>query len=416
MQFRKLGFPMPPVRASGVPASTEARHASTSALQLVRNNGAPSDSTRHASHSGTDLGLVLDTLGTILATFARHTFDMPDRPATDSSAELLRWQRHATLGVPVTPDGGATAASVHSREWSGVVRTFVEHRRHEKRFVDAAIGDLRDALLASIQTVHNAVQIDVSSDLTVTNHVERARTAIATMQLGSIKGEVIGALESMQNALQVRRNEQSTLFKTLSANLDSIRHQLVEARADGFTDALTSLGNRKLFDKAVRRALEFHSLRREPMSLLLIDVDNLKAINDSDGHQGGDHAIVGVAKCLSKVFERDTDLICRYGGDEFVAVLHNTDTRLAQTLAKRLVSLVGEIVPPSPMNFRIGVSVGIAEIQPMDDAATWVARSDTALLHAKQKGRSCVVVADAQMTAATSLGARRVLPTSTAAH
>jgi len=402
MFFRKSGPPGPPA----TPKSDE-RTGASSMLHLVKDLPEPtssasasaatsaggSSSAADESKYGSELGLVLDALGSILATFARYTFDLPDRPAAESTAELERWQRHATLGVPVSLEGGSTAAGAHPRDWTGIVRSFTEHRRGEKRYVESAVGDLREALWNCIQTVHSAVKLDVSTDATVGVQMNRAHQAISQMQVGTIKDEVLGALSTMENALQARRTEQEAEYKSLADHLDHVRAQLEEARKESTTDALTGLGNRKMFDTSIARAAHLHALGRAPVTLLMIDVDNLKAVNDTLGHQSGDMAIVGVANCLSKVFLRESDTLCRYGGDEFVAILNNTDTKMAQSLAKRLVSLVGEMPSPEGVKSKVGVSVGISQIGPTDDVASWVGRADQALYRAKANGRSCVVTA-----------------------
>ncbi len=352
-----------------------------------------------AEHSATDLGLVLDALGSILATFARYTFDLPDRPAAESAAELARWQRHATLGVPLSPADGVAAAGVHPRDWTGIVRTFTEHRRQEKRYVESAVGDLRDALWTCISTMHSAVKVDVATDLTVHSQMQRAQSAISRMEVGSIKDEVLVALSTMQTALESKRSQQETQYKSLADHLDQLRDQLAEARRESTTDSLTGLGNRKQFDTSAERAVQFYALGRTPVTLLMIDVDELKAVNDTYGHQGGDLAIVGVAGCLSKVFLRQTDVLCRFGGDEFVAVLHNTDTKMAQSLSKRLLGMVSEMPTPDGMPFKVGVSIGLAELAATDDVTAWVLRADQALYGAKRNGRSCVVTADGRESA-----------------
>ena len=157
---------------------------------------------------GEDVGPVLDTLGGILASFGRHAFDMPDRPAQDVTSEFGRWQRHATMGVPITPTDVASAVGIKDRDWDGVLRTFTEQRREENRYVDTAVGELRDALWSCVETVHNAVKIDQKTDVSTDAQMLRARTALSRMQTGSIKQEVLGAVQAIQEALQARRDQQ----------------------------------------------------------------------------------------------------------------------------------------------------------------------------------------------------------------
>jgi diguanylate cyclase (GGDEF)-like protein len=393
MFFKKSG---PPAASKSATPSTGERSLDTGALRLVT-DASPAPQRSSDDNAGTaanDLGLVLDALGSMLGSFARYTFDIPDRPATETSAELLKWQRHATLGVPLVPESGAGALGVHARDWNGVVRSFSEQRRGEKRYVDSAVGDLREALWACIETVHNAVRVDVATDQTVATQMLRARKAITSMEIAAIKSEVMGALNSLEGALQSRRVEQESQYRTLAGRLDKLRGQLEEARLESTTDGLTGLGNRKLFDTALSRVMQYHTLGREPVTLLMIDIDGLKIINDTFGHPGGDAAIVSVARCLSRIFLRQTDTVCRFGGDEFAAILPNTDAKMALTLAKRLVAAVREIPAQPDMTVAYGVSIGLAEVQISDTAEVWLGRADKALYTAKQEGRSCAVLAE----------------------
>jgi diguanylate cyclase (GGDEF)-like protein len=88
-------------------------------------------------------------------------------------------------------------------------------------------------------------------------------------------------------------------------------------------------------------------------------------------------------------------VLCRYGGDEFAAILHNTDWKMAQTLARRLGDTLSQLPAPHPaMEFSIGASVGVAQLEPLENAEEWKARADKALYKAKQNGRDRVSVAE----------------------
>ena len=335
--------------------------------------------------NGDDVGLVLDALGGILASFGRHAFDMPDRPALDVSSEFGRWQRHATMGVPVTSSETASSVGIRDRDWDGVLRSFSEQRREESRYVDSAVGELRDALWACVETVHNAVKIDQKTDVTAEAQMERAKTAINRLQTGNIKAEVLGAVAAIQDALQARRDQQEMQYVSLATKLDRLGRQLEEAKKEGTTDPLTSLGNRKLFDSSAQRAMHLHSMGRTPVTLVMIDLDKLKFVNDMYGHQAGDAFITGIAKSMARVFLRQSDIICRYGGDEFAAVLNNTDWKTGVTLCKRLKEQIATMASPHPaLEFQVGASVGLAQLEPGEDVEEWIARADKALYKAKQ--------------------------------
>ena len=332
---------------------------------------------------------MLDALGGVLTALARFPIELPDRTADESANLMGRWQRHATLGYAVEEASDGTSVGVVDRDWRGLVRAVVELRRSEHNYVEASSTELRDALWSCVETVHNAVKIDQSTDKTANEQFERARDALKRMQTGSIKQEVLGAMQGIESALTERREEQQKQFVTLASRLDKVGQQLEEARKENTTDPLTGIGNRKLFDAMLPRAVQMFSLARQPVVLLMIDLDKLKLVNDMYGHQAGDAAIATLGKALSKVFLRQTDVLCRYGGDEFAVILHNTDWKMAQTLARRLQDQISEMPAPHPaMEFQIGASVGVAQLEQFEDTAEWVARADKALYRAKTEGRN----------------------------
>jgi diguanylate cyclase (GGDEF)-like protein len=365
----------------------------------VVNGGASAGRSSASSDDG--IGLVIDALGGILNALARYPIDLPDRPGEESASELTRWQRHATLGYALDAADESNSCSVPERDWSGIVRTVTEQRREEHRHVAGSINELRDALWACVETVHNAVKVDQKTDVTTNEQMDKARNALKRLQPGSIKQDVLGAVLAIEGALQSRREQQADQYTTLATKLDKLGKQLEEARRESTTDALTGIGNRKLFDTMIDRAVQMFSLSKQPVVLLMIDMDKLKLVNDMYGHQAGDTAIATLGRALTKVFLRQSDVLCRYGGDEFAAILHNTDWKMAQTLARRLGDTLAQLPAPHPaMEFSIGASVGVAQLEPLEDSEGWKARADKALYKAKQNGRDRVAVAESASTKA----------------
>jgi len=339
------------------------------------------------------LSQVLDALGGVLSALSRYPLDLPQRPACDSAREMSAWQRHATMGIPVEDGDDRGAVGVAERNWTGLVRAVSQQRRDEHHYVDSAIGELRDALWACVETVHKAVRVENATDSIAESQMQRAKTAITRLQTGSIKQEVLGAVNAIESALQNRREHHREQYSSLAAKLDRLGRQLEEARRESTTDPLTGVGNRKLFDLMAPRAIQLCSLGGTPAVLLMIDLDRLKMVNDMYGHQAGDAFISGVARCLSRVFMRQNDIITRYGGDEFAVILNNTDAKIAHSLALRLFDQVADMsAPHASMEFQVGVSVGIAQLLTNEDMEQWVERADRALYKAKQAGnvRVCV--------------------------
>ncbi|MBM3548594.1 MAG: sensor domain-containing diguanylate cyclase [Alphaproteobacteria bacterium] len=156
------------------------------------------------------------------------------------------------------------------------------------------------------------------------------------------------------------------------------------------TDKLTGVGNRQLFDIALDQALKLRRRVPLPLSVLLIDIDRFKSINDTRGHLRGDEVIRAVAMTLNERV-READLFARWGGEEFILLANNCRledaTELAETLREAVAS--APVLKPDD-GLRVTVSCGVAECADDDDAETLIGRADRALYRAKDEGRNRV--------------------------
>jgi diguanylate cyclase (GGDEF)-like protein len=155
------------------------------------------------------------------------------------------------------------------------------------------------------------------------------------------------------------------------------------------TDALTGLQNARALQERLQREVARAVRYRQPLSLLLIDLDGLKIINDRLGHHAGDRALRHVAEAI-RIQLRASDIGARWGGDEFALLAPNTRQSAASSLAQRVQSLVGN----APVGNRVppmAVSIGIATFDPAGglqiDPSRLMHAADAALYHAKRSGR-----------------------------
>jgi diguanylate cyclase (GGDEF)-like protein/PAS domain S-box-containing protein len=139
------------------------------------------------------------------------------------------------------------------------------------------------------------------------------------------------------------------------------------------TDSLTGLFNRRYFQKKLTEELRRASRVGYPLSLIMIDVDDLKTINDTSGHLAGDDVLIGVAGIIIDSIRRDTDTAYRYGGDEFMLILPNSDEEKARCVAFRIATRVREYVG------RIGISTGIAGFRSGDSEKELIHAADRAM-------------------------------------
>ena len=156
-------------------------------------------------------------------------------------------------------------------------------------------------------------------------------------------------------------------------------------------DSLTGLANRRSFDTALKQTLLQARRNGQPLTLLLLDLDNFKAYNDSLGHPAGDALIRVFGEVLGRFSRRPMDLAARVGGEEFALLLFDCDAQAAQTIARQILSALAErAVPhPAPVQGRyVTTSIGIAMWQPGQTADQLYHAADAALYRAKQAGKN----------------------------
>jgi diguanylate cyclase (GGDEF)-like protein len=209
------------------------------------------------------------------------------------------------------------------------------------------------------------------------------------------------AREAQDRALEIQRKANETLedkVKERTNELENVNHKLAELST---TDALTGVRNRRYFDQMLEREFNRARREREQLSILMLDIDFFKRVNDDYGHQVGDDALRQVSKVLRKIIHRTTDLIARYGGEEFAIILPNTDVSGAYLVAEKIRENIAEQkLKADEIEFSISVSIGLMGDEPSsgDSSDYWLKEADDALYKAKDEGRNRVVLASSCST------------------
>jgi two-component system, cell cycle response regulator len=180
---------------------------------------------------------------------------------------------------------------------------------------------------------------------------------------------------------------------------DHLRQSVTQTIEMAVTDGLTGLHNRRYLDNHLKTLFERAINRRRPLSLMITDIDRFKPINDTYGHDAGDDILREFAARLRKNV-RGIDLACRYGGEEFVVVMPDTEPALANIVAERVRAQIAEIpfaVRGLEEPLSVTVSVGLAGIrhQGGDTVEALIKRADLALYEAKNGGRNRVIASAA---------------------
>ncbi|NNE62017.1 MAG: GGDEF domain-containing protein [Woeseia sp.] len=170
--------------------------------------------------------------------------------------------------------------------------------------------------------------------------------------------------------------------------MNKMREDLVSAREQMKRDSLTGVFNRRAFDTGIIHSLNLNFILDQPITVILIDLDYFKEVNDTYGHPGGDAVLRTFGDLLSRTFVRKNDIVARFGGDEFAVILSDTTAEITGMLLERFHERLKETrLPDVSDELRISCSTGYTAIAPGDTVDELLKRVDSALYVAKKAGR-----------------------------
>ncbi|WP_072620062.1 GGDEF domain-containing protein [Spirulina major] len=238
--------------------------------------------------------------------------------------------------------------------------------------------------------------VEIQANLTASDRPREILTQAALLRQGADAYLRLTAAGASELFLA----EQQLLLAQLTAAQRWLKHQDELIQANDFlssialADPLTELSNRRALEWELPRQTQRAFAQHQPFSLLILDVDFFKGVNDAYGHVVGDRVLQRLAQRF-RSYLRNQDVIFRYGGEEFVVLLKQADANTAQDVAQRLRCLVAEqpFHVENDLTLTITISVGAATLQPDDDpeGKSLLNRADQGLLQAKVWGRNQVV-------------------------
>ena len=209
-----------------------------------------------------------------------------------------------------------------------------------------------------------------------------------------IKQTLILEIEQMRQTVKRKQSSDNIKLDALAKQVHTLNSQLKKARTESVTDSLTGIYNRKAFDRQIGELVKNNADSISPFSLLMIDIDNFKNINDRHGHHTGDRVIMAVVnKCRQYI--RGEDFFARYGGEEFVIILPGASLANAIKKAIHICESVASTWyrlddDKKGQTLNITISIGVSCCQKTDTSTSVIKRADKALYAAKHAGKNCV--------------------------
>lgn len=312
------------------------------------------------------------------------------QPVTPRNFEL--WYAHAT---GLYPSLNETINEILSRSGtltdSDIQRSMDSHL-YQTRLSERS-GEVADRMMDEIEQIMSMVDAALG---TAGNY--SASIADASSKLpGADRDGLLGIVATLIQTAKEMEKSNSTFQERLAASkreMDQLQKSIEVVRKESFTDPVTSLANRKFFDKSLSDEIAAAASNNGSMSLLMADIDRFKTFNDKYGHLTGDQVLRLVAHCFKHNL-KGQDIAVRYGGEEFVIILPNTALRSAVMVADHIRR---EVMSKELMKRSTGehlgsvtISIGVATLRRGDNAQSLIARADTCLYAAKRAGRNRVV-------------------------
>jgi len=210
----------------------------------------------------------------------------------------------------------------------------------------------------------------------------------------SHEGEYLGEL-TFRRGVRFSEDELGQLESLLASLLFPLRNALLyrNAMRSALRDTLTDTGNRLAMDQVLQREVDVARRTQQPLSLLMLDLDHFKRINDSFGHSTGDEVLKAIAATL-KAQLRNIDMIFRFGGEEFLVVLSNTNAEAAAMVGERLRRAVMDLqCLAQGRAIELSISLGCSTLLPAESVDSVLRRADNALYAAKRDGRNRLAMA-----------------------
>jgi diguanylate cyclase len=349
---------------------------------------------------------------------------VPNTEVTGSPVELANTAvaRMVALDIPPTPENFTvwySYAAGSDRDTAHMIDQLLESGKKFTKERCTALYLRHVAFSASgVDEAREATLIDASSNLeksvgSVMSLLDEAGAGAA--RYGEALAGADGALQDVDGGDQVHQivsdlvsetkrmaEQNQSVNKRLEQSnqeIAELQQRITAARREAMCDALTGLNNRRAFDELLRKGADDAEKNRTPMSLLMLDIDHFKSLNDTHGHQLGDEVLRLVARCLTDC-TKGRDTASRYGGEEFAIILPETDIEGALAVAEQVRETVNSkrIVRKSTGESlgAVSLSGGAAQYMDGESLEELIERADPGLYKAKNEGRKRIAVIEAE--------------------
>lgn len=271
---------------------------------------------------------------------------------------------------------------------------FSSYRLAENSYIEKTFDDFKNIIWDFVDELSVDLLQEQFNNDEVKSSFEQLKEAVEANSIDQLKTnarQFIDTYIEIQSKNSERHNQR---MNVIQKNLDKVQKKLIEANHNMNTDHLTKAFNRKSFDEHLKNVLRLTKASMKPVTLLMLDIDHFKKVNDTYGHAMGDFVLVELVTMLKDSFNKDADFVARLGGEEFAVVLSDQALSEAVDRTQALLNRIrGEVFVKDDMQLSFTISVGVAQFEENETPDHWMKRADEALYASKNNGRNRYTVA-----------------------
>ncbi len=355
----------------------------------------------NASHISRLAAQSLAAMAQVLDIFANDAFDIDDQDAGTFKRQSKDWAQHILTGItrkkkeePQISSLSAPQLNEREREWDGLEKFIRARRKLERDSFENQSDALKSVVWELVHGLRTMSQTGYSSEGRIQKGLVDLESAMENNSVEKLQKAIKPVVVNIRAALDEQRKQFDSELNTMTSLVSKMRRELVATRRDAEIDKLTQLYNRRAFDAALNRHVDLAELSGRQLTLMMIDLDHFKSINDCYGHPAGDALLAATANQLTRALPRKSDFLSRFGGEEFAVIVFDVPEESATKLAQTVLKKVKEMqVEHEDHLIQITCSIGYASLEPGESADELIKRADQALYAAKDAGRNCVISA-----------------------
>ncbi|MGE0761984.1 MAG: GGDEF domain-containing protein [Bdellovibrionales bacterium] len=318
------------------------------------------------------------TLLFILDTYNKHLLEVENHPVRKVRETLDEFAKEL-----LNPERDVEKLLFRFRQFFG------SYRIDEYTYVQKTFDDFRGIIWDFVDQLSEDLSQEQSTDREVHHSLKALREAVEANSIDTLKTQSRRFIDFYVEHQTRKDKRRSDRIVNIKKNLDSVRKQLFEANSSMRQDHLTQAFNRKSFDEQLAQYVRLQSFSPEPLTLITLDIDYFKRINDTFGHPIGDFVLKECVRTLHDIYNRSNDFVARIGGEEFAVILPGCAIDAAVAKAEQTLARVQkDVFTHEGHELRFTVSMGIAQLQSGESADKWLKRADDALYKSKNTGRN----------------------------